>query len=694
MVIGDNNACAKLCFRLSYNHETDGPLVRTALSISPNFWRVCLWLSVAVAIIIAPRAFASEPLDVSAPPHFKILDQAEIVREDLTTLTLDEALTRAANGSMPAARESTGDPTRPNSPESIDLVYGPVWATLDVTNPTAKRMNARLDTRAGILNNILDAYIVRDDQNQSQIWANNWLEKPYDQQSPQMRLRASTAFSLDPGETIQLWIHYPYGFYIHEELWLINEQDFVERRTGDAGYAAFFFGWRAALIISVFAFAVILKSRLAMYYGLFAAALFAFFLENYGFTYTYLFRSFKADQIWFTSTGGLAFTFFGLMCRDFLNAPRLYPMLNRVLTWTMVLGWGVAVISMLLGPHPLSQMLLLPVVVIFVGVCIYGTVLGVRNQHPGAVLFLIATVMLFANCFFGLLTWPPLYLIPAQVNIDVTHAGFSLDAFLFAGALVSQALALRRERDSAHLAQIAALKEKAKIATQLNTVSANYEHASALAETRRKALAEASHDLKQPLLSLQLSLRNREDVEAVSQGISYMQSVVDKTLRETHPNNAGAPKTVRIDRVARLETVFQNVVTMFSDEAKDKGIELKMVASSATIKAEPVILMRLLTNLVANAIKHTDSGRVLVGAKRHGETISVQIWDTGHGVSAEQLKTIFDPYVSGAASSGEGLGLSVVKALAEANNWTVRMTSHLGQGSMVEISGLQLMAPS
>lgn len=660
-----------------------------ALNLSSNLWRVCLWLAIANAAVLVPLAQASEPLDVSSAPQFRILEDAEFVREDQTVLTLDEASRRGVEQPLQVARTSTGDPTRPNSPESVDLIYGPVWATLKVTNGSAEQISARLDTRAGILNNVLDAYIVRDDQSRTQIWANNWLEKPYEAQSPKMRLRASAAFVLDAGETAELWIHYPYGFYTHEELWLINEHDFVERRIGDAGYAAFFFGWRAALIIAVFAFAIILKSRLAMFYGLFTTALFAFFLENYGFTYTYLFRSVQADQIWYVVTGGLAFTFFSLMCRDFLNARHLYPKFNRVLICVMAVGWGLAILSLLLGTHPISYMLLIPVVIVFVGVCVYGTILGVRNRHPGAILFLIATIMLFANCFFGLLSWPPLYLVPAQVNIDVTHLGFSLDAFLFAAALVSQALALRRDRDMAHVAQVTALEEKAKIATRLNEVSANYDRAAALAETRRRALAEASHDLKQPLLSLQMSLRDREDVDAVSQGISYLQSVVDKTLREARPGDAETRQTMRVDRTVGLGAVFSNIVTMFSDEAADKGIQLKTITSSAVIKTEPVILMRLLTNLVANAIKHTDGGRVLIGARRIGETVAVQIWDTGHGISADQLKTIFEPYVSGAQSSGEGLGLSVVKELAEANGWAVRIDSRLGHGTLVEVSGLR-----
>lgn len=657
--------------------------------MSPIATIAARWLGVlCFAILVHFCAFA-EPFDVADPPHYKILADAEFVREDLTQLSLEDAIARYRAGNFSFAKTSTGDPTRPNSPETINLIYGPAWARLVVINSSDAAISARLDARAGILNNVLNAYVVRGDGRSEMIWRNNWLDEPYDAQTPAMRLRASADFTLAPREEIELWIDYPYGFTLGEELWLINEHDFVARRTGDAGYSGFLFGWRAALIVAVLAFAIILRSRVAAFYAMFSTALFAFFLENYGFTYTYVFKSYAIDQVFFVGSGGVAFTFFGLMSREFLSAPRLYPHLNKALLWTMILGWGVCLMAMFLGPHPATFMILTPFILVFTGICIYAAIIGVRNQHKGSVLYLIATLMLFANCFFGLLAWPPFYLVSARLNADVTHLGFSIDAFLFAGALALQALALREERDSAYEAEIAALSEKANLASALDTMTTQHDHAIALAETRRRALAETTHDLKQPLLSLQMSLRDKQDVEALSQGVSYLQSVVDKTLDDVRPGRDGHVKQeVVVDRTTNLGDIIRNIALMFSDEAHEKGIKLKVVRSSIVVNAEPVILMRIIINLVANAIKHTVSGRILIGARRRGDAAMIEVYDTGPGMSERDLQNAFKPYVSSAASTGEGLGLAIVKELANESGLDIHALSQPGKGTVFRIVGL------
>ena len=299
--------------------------------------------------------------------------------------------------------------------------------------------------------------------------------------------------------------------------------------------------------------------------------------------------------------------------------------------------------------------------------------------------------MLFANCFFGLLASPPFYLVSARLNIDVTHLGFSIDAFLFAGALALQALALREERDSAYEAEIAALSEKANLASALDTMTTQHDRALALAETRQRALAETTHDLKQPLLSLQMSLRDKQDVEALSEGVSYLQSVVDKTLADVRPGTDDhLQHEVVVERTTNLGDIIRNIALMFSDEAHEKGIELKAVHSTSVVRAEPVIVMRILINLVANAIKHTAAGRVLIGVRRHGSSASVEVHDTGQGMPEAQLQAVFEPYVAGADSQGEGLGLAVVRELARESGFEVDAQSEPGQGSAFRLKGLPL----
>jgi signal transduction histidine kinase len=137
-----------------------------------------------------------------------------------------------------------------------------------------------------------------------------------------------------------------------------------------------------------------------------------------------------------------------------------------------------------------------------------------------------------------------------------------------------------------------------------------------------------------------------------------------------------------------LSQLLNNIVTMFEDEAASKGLTLRAAPTSLVVLLEPVVLMRILTNLVANAVKHTESGRVLIGARRSDEQVSVEIYDTGGGIGPEQIKEIFEPYSLGADSRGEGLGLAVVRDLAEANGLSINVRSQLGRGSCFIISGL------
>ena len=192
----------------------------------------------------------------------------------------------------------------------------------------------------------------------------------------------------------------------------------------------------------------------------------------------------------------------------------------------------------------------------------------------------------------------------------------------------------------------------------------------------------------QPLLSLQLSLKNRADVAAVAESVSYFQDVVDRSLKESRPNPPGhAPPRAELQPLD-LSKVLNNIVTMFEDEAASKGLMLRAAPTSLSVLIEPVILMRILTNLVANAVKHTENGRILIGARRVGDQVAVEVSDTGSGIGPEQLKEIFEPYRSGADSLGEGLGLAVVRNLAEEHGLSIKVRSQLGQGSRFIISGL------
>jgi two-component system CheB/CheR fusion protein len=137
-----------------------------------------------------------------------------------------------------------------------------------------------------------------------------------------------------------------------------------------------------------------------------------------------------------------------------------------------------------------------------------------------------------------------------------------------------------------------------------------------------------------------------------------------------------------------------NILTRMQSEyahmAEAKGLELRVVPCSALIRSDLRLLERLVENLLSNAIKYCERGRVLVGCRRRGEKLRIEVWDTGIGIPAEQLEAIFEAYhqldnPARERSRGLGLGLTVVQRMAELLDHRIDVRSTLGRGSMFAV---------
>jgi signal transduction histidine kinase len=140
----------------------------------------------------------------------------------------------------------------------------------------------------------------------------------------------------------------------------------------------------------------------------------------------------------------------------------------------------------------------------------------------------------------------------------------------------------------------------------------------------------------------------------------------------------GAPKLKRF----AVSEIFQSIVHNWRLHAEAKGLRLVVKPSSAQIVSDPTMLRAIIGNLVGNAIKYTERGRVLVGCRKHGNFLSIEVLDSGSGIPAEQFGAIFDAFHQiHPASEGLGLGLSIVRRTAEALGHPIALKSDLARGS-------------
>ncbi|MBY8944934.1 response regulator [Pseudomonas sp. SH10-3B] len=221
--------------------------------------------------------------------------------------------------------------------------------------------------------------------------------------------------------------------------------------------------------------------------------------------------------------------------------------------------------------------------------------------------------------------------------------------------------------------------------------------AEAANRSKDKYLAAASHDLLQPLNAARLlisTLRERN-----------LPSVEQVLVERTHQALEGAEDLLtdlldisRLDQAAvkpdvalyRLDELFAPLVSEFQSVALAAGLNLRARTGHYAIRTDLRLVTRILRNFLSNACRYTDEGCILLGARRRGDRLRLEVWDTGRGIAADRLEAIFLEFNQldvGRASDrkGVGLGLAIVERIAEILGYPVAVRSWPGRGSMFSI---------
>ena len=211
-------------------------------------------------------------------------------------------------------------------------------------------------------------------------------------------------------------------------------------------------------------------------------------------------------------------------------------------------------------------------------------------------------------------------------------------------------------------------------------------------------LASASHDLRQPLNAMQMYiaalqskvkdkeiLRIIEDINSVSISTArLLNALLDVSELEV---GAIKPRFESFSVNNMLISIFQSFLPL----AKDKGLNFRVVPSSLYVRSDPALLERILGNFMSNAIRYTNKGSVLIGCRKRGDKVSIEVWDTGCGISDDQMSLIYEDFYQienkeRDRGKGLGLGLALAKRLADSLEHTIDSKSSLGSGSCFSVS--------
>jgi signal transduction histidine kinase/CheY-like chemotaxis protein len=233
--------------------------------------------------------------------------------------------------------------------------------------------------------------------------------------------------------------------------------------------------------------------------------------------------------------------------------------------------------------------------------------------------------------------------------------------------------------------------------------------AEAATRSKTQFFAAASHDLRQPLQAIGIYcslLRKRAQgplvplVRNLSSGVETLSKLVEELLEISRLDSGAIHPRVSATSLAELFLVLQRE---FLPLAAAKRLDLRVRVTDLTITTDPVLLSRVLRNLVANAIRYTARGGLLLAARHHGAAVHIEVWDTGPGIHRQELNRVFEEFyrgesskteVGGTGNAGFGLGLSIVRRICGVLGHALTVRTRPGSGTMFRVEVPYSATPS
>jgi len=342
--------------------------------------------------------------------------------------------------------------------------------------------------------------------------------------------------------------------------------------------------------------------------------------------------------------------------------------------------WGVGGLF-LYAPHSPSSQFLLLITQFGMGA---GAAYASAPAFAAVMAYLIPSVLLTSVPFF--------------IEGDSVHVTLGAMLFVFVAAATHFTYAISRT-----IARAIALRfENTDLIDELRDQTLAAEQAREAAEeanvAKSRFLAAAGHDLRQPLHALgffvdalqeqSLPADGRSIVTNIRRSVDVMEDLFNSLL-DVSRLDAGIVRP-RITTIA-LTPLMERVRVEYEPAAIQKELSLKVPGNSLFVRSDPVLLERIMRNLVANAIRYTDRGKVVLGARRCAHGVRIEVWDSGRGIPKDKHREIFQEFrqldnPQRDRRKGLGLGLAIVERLVKLLDHPLELRSQLGKGSMFAVT--------
>ncbi|MEO1701128.1 MAG: sensor histidine kinase [Pseudomonadota bacterium] len=507
------------------------------------------------------------------------------------------------------------------------------------------------------------------------------------------RLPASD-ISLAPGEEVAVFIEFETGQATQMPLFVETITSFNERVRFEDIIIIAPLAFAAGMAIISTLYLAALGMQAAFLYGTYIllATLHLFHADGYAFQYLWP-NNPQWNAVAMGPVGISIGCFGSFFTWAFIEARKHHRIFNIVLPAIGIVAAVFAIAFPFLVDVAIFKQSVLVLVFAVSTLNLSAAIASYRRGHVGSGVFLLGMVLVTSAMVLTIVG----YGFPGQFNQDITgHFGrimLLFEGVIFSLAIFVRTLAMRSAHDDALMARIQLGEEKLQLSEALRSAEQSYQKASALASRDREFFASAAHDIRQPLTSLrmalmQLSKKNPSTAKQVTESFDYLDDLVTANLDRVSEQNEDRPTDGSVSNEVEtfaLSVILKNVEAMFGAEARAKGLTFRMAMPDEIVSAAPLDVMRILTNLVSNAVKYTNEGGLFIGYHKRNETIFLFVADTGIGIQPEELDQLMEPFCQADDSEGYGLGLAVARKLSDENGYGLSFRSARDRGTIASI---------
>lgn len=582
-----------------------------------------------------------------------------------------------------------------------DFGYTParIWLRLDVVNGTVDMGAWRFFVHANFTQQIAIYKIASDGVVTTLLELTE--DSPFSARpiaNPQM----VAPFELAPGEAGSLIVSYYSQGASRLSMSVETPDSFASLSSLAQAKSYAFYGMMLVMIALATVALVVLRRPVFAAYAAYLVSMFVYVAHADGTAFQYIWPDFpRFNSMASVVAGSGVMVFGGLFAITFLQTARFHPIMHRVLLAVIVAVLAIDVILWSTDPQLLKRLLVYLILVCVLNYLV-AALLAARTRFREVRFYVFAwgAALLPAGLFtarfafgFELTFLTPYDLIRLTLIFDALMMGLAIfDSY-------NQQRRLALEESLAHAQRNLALGQR------LALLEERYEEVTSSARQREESMKDTVHDLRQPMHALRLSLRQMfsahadraTDVGQVESALAYMERLVAERLADnpdarmsgSPPPNIDATANGRRTAEPSLHDVLRGIADMFAAEAAAKGLRFRLVLAAPDAEVAAYPLMRVVANLVSNAIKYTPQGRIIMGLRRHGAGHRVEVHDTGPGLSGAAFEHALLRNQrldrDRTAADGTGLGLSVVKEIVEANDWRITSCAGRRTGASIRI---------